>query len=85
LLWDGLSAGQRVLLEALALEPGRPYSADYRRRRRLPAATNVQKAVSALVARELIEKRSDGAYVVSEPFLAEWIARMITPGVAAEL
>jgi hypothetical protein len=82
LLWDGLSAGQRVLLEALALDPGRPYSADYRRRLRLPAATNVQKAVSALVARELIQKRADGAYVVSEPFLAEWIARVITPGMA---
>jgi hypothetical protein len=82
LLWGGLSAGQRVLLEALALDPGHPYSADYRRRLRLPAATNVQKAVSALVARELIEKRADGAYVVSEPFLAEWIARVITPGMA---
>jgi hypothetical protein len=80
LLWDNLSAGQRVLLEALAVDPGRPYSADYRRRLRLPAATNVQKAVSALVARELITKREDGAYVVSEPFLAEWIARVITPG-----
>jgi hypothetical protein len=85
LLWDGLSAGQRVLLEALALDPGRPYSADYRRRLRLPAATNVQKAVSALVARELIVKRDDGAYVVSEPFLAEWIARAITPGTASGL
>jgi AAA+ ATPase superfamily predicted ATPase len=85
LLWDGLSAGQRVLLEALALDPGRPYSADYRRRLRLPAATNVQKAVSALVARELIEKREDGAYVISEPFLAEWIARVITPGATGEL
>jgi hypothetical protein len=78
LLWDGLSAGQRVLLEALAVDPGRPYSADYRRRLRLPAATNVQKAASALVAKELIAKREDGAYVVSEPFLAEWIARVIT-------
>jgi hypothetical protein len=85
LLWEGLSAGQRVLLEALAQAPGHPYSAEYRRRHRLPAATNVQKAVSALVARELIEKRSDGAYVVSEPFLAEWVVRAITPGVAAEL
>jgi uncharacterized protein len=80
LLWEGLSAGQRVLLEALARSPGRPYSAEYRRRERLPAATNVQKAVGALVGRELIEKRDDGAYVVSEPFLAEWIVRTITPG-----
>ena len=85
LLWEGLSAGQRVLLEALSRTPGRPYSAEYRRRERLPAATNVQKAVGALVGRELIEKRDDGAYVVSEPFLAEWIVRTITPGAVAEL
>jgi uncharacterized protein len=85
LLWEGLSAGQRVLLEALARSPGRPYRADYRRRERLPAATNVQKAVGALVGRELIEKRDDGAYVVSEPFLAEWIVRTITPGAGGPL
>lgn len=84
LLWESLSAGQRVLLEALARAPGRPYSAEYRRRERLPAATNVQKAVGALVGRELIAKREDGAYVVSEPFLAEWILRTMTPGTAAE-
>src|ERR1700754_4761771 len=35
LVWDGLAAGQRVLLEALAREPGRPLAAAYRSRHRL--------------------------------------------------
>jgi hypothetical protein len=77
LLWDGLSAGQRLLLGALATEPGRPFSAEYRRRHRLPAATNVQKALRALTRRELVARGPDGAVAVAEPFLAEWIRREV--------
>ena len=75
LLWEGASAAQRLLLDALAREPGRPYTDNYRRRHRLPAPTNVQKALTALVRREVIAKRADGSYAVAEPFLAQWIAR----------
>jgi hypothetical protein len=77
LIWDGASAGQRLLLAALAAEPGRPFSAEYRRRHRLPAVTNVQKALRALVRRELVARRQDGAVEISEPFLAEWIRREV--------
>jgi hypothetical protein len=77
LLWESLSAGQRLLLGALATEPGRPFSAEYRRRHRLPAATNVQKALRALTRRELVARRPDGAVAVAEPFLAEWIRREV--------
>jgi hypothetical protein len=77
LLWDGASAVQRVLLEALAVEPGRPYSEEYRRRHRLPPQTNVQRALTALVRNEIVSKRADGAYAVSEPFLAQWVVRAI--------
>jgi hypothetical protein len=77
LLWENASASQRLLLAALAAEPGRPYSEDYRRRHRLPAATNVQKAVTALVRREVIAKGRDGDYAIVEPFLAEWVERSI--------
>ena len=78
LLWEGASAGQRLLLEALAREPGRPYTEDYRQRHRLPPPTNVQKALNALIRREVIAKRADGAYGIAEPFLAQWIARETT-------
>jgi len=75
LLWDGLSAGQRLLVEALAAEPGRPYREDYRRRRNLRAATSIQKALAALTRREIVAKRPSGDYTIAEPFFAEWIER----------
>ena len=75
LLWDGLSAGQRLLVEALAAEPGRPYREDYRRRRNLRSATSIQKALGALTKREIVAKRPSGDYAIAEPFFAEWIER----------
>jgi len=77
LLWENASAVQRLLLGALAVVPGHVFSDEYRRTHRLPPATNVQKAVATLVRRELIAKRSDGAYAIVEPFLAQWVARTI--------
>ncbi len=71
LLWDGASRVQKLLLQALAAEPGRPYTAGYRRRHNLPAATNVQKALRALEQREVVSGEA-GAYRIVEPFLAEW-------------
>jgi hypothetical protein len=78
LVWDGLAAGQRVLLEALAREPGRPLSAAYRDRHQLSPASSTQVALKALVDRELIEREEDGGYRVMEPFLAEWLADFVS-------
>lgn len=78
LVWDGLAAGQRVLLEALAREPGRPLSAAYRDRHQLAAASSTQVALKALVDRELIEREADGGYRVMEPFLAEWLTEFVS-------
>jgi hypothetical protein len=72
LLWEGASAVQRLVLEALAREPGHPFSAAYRVRHALPPATNVQKALRALQQREAVVG-SKGAYRIAEPFLAEWL------------
>jgi hypothetical protein len=74
LLWEGASAMQKVLLQALAAEPGRPYRQEYRERNDLPASTNVQKALRALEQREVIIGKG-GAYRIGEPFLAEWLNR----------
>jgi hypothetical protein len=77
LVWERAARAQRLLLEALAAEqPGRPFSADYRRRHDLPSASTLQKAARALVDRELIA-HDGGEYWISEPFLAEWIAANI--------
>lgn len=77
LLWESLAAGQRVVLEALAGEPGHPYREDYRRRHNLRSATHVQKALVALTRRELVAKRATGEHAIAEPFLAEWILRTL--------
>jgi hypothetical protein len=74
LLWEGASKVQKLVLEALAKEPGHPYSQDYRRRYELPSATSVQKALRALEQREVVDGER-GAYRIVEPFLAEWLKR----------
>jgi uncharacterized protein len=81
LLWEGASSIQRLVLEALAREPGHPYSAAYRTRHALPAATNVQKALRALQRREVVVG-SEGAYSIAEPFLAVWLRRQVLDSVA---
>jgi hypothetical protein len=73
LVWEDASRDQKLLLLALAVEPGRPFTADYRVRHRLPAATNVQRALGALTKRELVAKDDEGRQQIAEPFLAEWI------------
>jgi hypothetical protein len=79
LLWDSASAVQKQLLVALAREAGRPFTADYRDRHDLPATTNVQKALRALVKREVVAGE-DGAYRIVEPFLAEWVQATVGAG-----
>lgn len=75
LAWSGASRVQRLVLQALAAEPGSVYGADYRLRHDLPAASTVQRAVERLVADELVERRRDGGFDLAEPFLREWILR----------
>jgi len=76
LLWDNASAVQKQVLQALAREPGHPFSATYRTHHNLPPATNVQKALRALTQRELLSGEA-GAYRISEPFLAEWVRQNV--------
>ena len=73
LIWDKAATTQRLLLQALAAEPGRPLRTDYRLRHALPAASSVQRALEALVHDELAGRDGDGDYRIVEPFLAEWI------------
>jgi len=76
LLWDGLSAAQRLVLLALAEEqPGHPLTTDYQRRHGLPATPTVQTALGALTRAELLEREARGEYRIAEPFLTEWLRR----------
>jgi uncharacterized protein len=79
LLWEDASTVQRLVLQALARDPGRPFTAAYRARHNLPAPTNVQKALRALEQREVVSG-SEGTYRISEPFLAEWLKASVGAG-----
>jgi hypothetical protein len=72
LVWEHASAAQRLVLQALAVEPGRPLSSGYRQRHDLPGASSVQRALEALTKNELVGRR-DREYRIVEPFLAEWL------------
>jgi uncharacterized protein len=73
-LWDRASANQRVLLTALAAEPGRPLSQEYRMRYGLRAPSTVQRSIAGLAQQEIVS-RDRGFVRISEPFFAEWIQR----------
>lgn len=74
LLWEECTPNQKLVLEALAREPGRPFSTEYRRRQGLGPATNVQRALRTLERREVVAGER-GAYRIVEPFLADWLRR----------
>src|SRR3954447_13604493 len=73
-LWDRSTANQRLLLTALAHEPGRPLSEGYRARHGLRGTSTTQKAADALVQQEIVA-RYRGYVRIAEPFYAEWIRR----------
>jgi hypothetical protein len=75
LLWEDASRNERLLLLALAREPGRPYSVEYRQRHGLASASHAQKSVTSLVRRDLVRKVADGLYEHAEPFFPLWLAR----------
>jgi len=80
LLWEEAATVQRLVLQALAREPGHPQTKAYRDRHGLPSAASVQKALRALEQREVVAGER-GAYRIVEPFLAEWLRASIA-GVA---
>ncbi len=75
LVWEQASRAQRLVLQALAVEPGHLQSSAYRTKFGLPAASTVQRATEALLADELIAKQAGGAHAIVEPFLTEWVLR----------
>jgi hypothetical protein len=75
LVWEKSARAQRLVLQALAAEPGRPLSNEYRRRHGLPGASTVQRALDALVKDELAARDERGEHRIAEPFLAEWLQR----------
>lgn len=74
-IWEEATHNQRLVLLALASEPGSLYAEEYRARHGLPATTFVQRAVAGLAREELVAKGADGRWRIVEPFLGDWVAR----------
>jgi hypothetical protein len=79
LVWEMAARAQRLVLHALAREPGRPLAGEYRRRHGLPGPSSVQRALDALRKEELVARDAAGAHTIAEPFLAEWLRRGLSP------
>jgi hypothetical protein len=59
---------------ALAEEPtGSVYAADYAERRDLPGKPALQRAIGALVAKEVVARDAARVYRIVEPFFADWL------------
>jgi hypothetical protein len=73
LIWENATQPQKLLLQALAAEPGRPFSNGYRIAHDLPPVSGVQRALAPLLESELVRKAPDGLYELAEPFLRQWV------------
>lgn len=78
-LWDSLAMNQRRLLKGLASENRnvKPFSASFVRRYGLGSASNCQRAIEALLARDLID-RDDGSFVIVDRFFRIWVQKTQT-------
>ena len=73
-LWESLARAQRPLVQALAAQPGGAvYSEAYRRRHQLGSAGTIQKAVAALLERDIVDGSSVHGYRIPGIFFRAWI------------
>ena len=73
-LWDDAPHAQRLVMLALAEEPTASlYSADYAERHDLPPKPALQRAIGALVTKEIAARDAGRAYRIVEPFFADWL------------
>jgi len=75
-VWDRLPGSQRSLLLALAREPGRVFSEEYRRRHKLGPASTVQKALAALEKLDLVDSNASGGQALADLFMRLWLRRV---------
>jgi hypothetical protein len=78
LVWEKTTKPQKLLLQALANEAGKPFSVSYRDRHGLPSSSHIQRAMTPLIEDELILKEERGSYDIAEPFLREWILAYVS-------
>ena len=73
-LWEALTLAQKRFLKGLATESAgvKVYAGDFVNRFGLISASNVQRAVQALLAKDIID-RDNGSFLITDRFFRLWI------------
>ena len=73
-LWESLSLAQRRFLKGLAAEPAgvKVFAGAFVSRHRLGSPSNAQRAVQALLAKDIID-RDNGSFLITDRFFRLWI------------
>lgn len=79
-LWESLAANQRKFLKGLASasEKVKPFGGEFLRRHGLDSPSNAQRAVDALLERDVID-RDNGSFLISDRFFRLWIQKVQSP------
>jgi len=73
-VWESLTTAQKRFMKGLAIEEAGPkvFGADFIGRHNLGSASTAQRAVAALLARDLID-RDNGSFLITDRFFRLWI------------
>jgi hypothetical protein len=73
-LWESLTLPQKRFLKGLAAEPAgvKVFAGEFVSRYGLSSASNVQRAVEALLVKDIID-RDDGSFLITDRFFRLWI------------
>lgn len=72
-IWSGLSLIQKAMLKALAQEPtSSPFAKDYLEKYGFSIG-GAQKAIKALLLKDLIEKDKDNINRLTDPIMSAWL------------
>ena len=76
-LWESLSMNQQRFLRGVAEEEGvvKPFASGFIRQHRLRSASNVQRALEALMARDVVD-RDNGSFVIKDRFFRIWVQKI---------
>lgn len=75
---QGLAPKQKVLLQAIALEPTTSlFVVDYMHRHRLGSSGGVQGGIKKLLSLDLIERNANQVWQMTDSLFKEWLARKI--------
>jgi len=83
-VWDGLTPSQRLVLQAIATSGGESVLSNaYRRANRLGSPSSVQRALDALVKKDLLDRTvtvgNQVVYRFIDVFFGAWVSRIIGP------